>query len=379
MAPSDDGFGQLLETGEYSDCIIVCIGPEVNYEFRTHKSVVCCQSPVLRAAFNRSSMENSPDTILIEDYDLTTVAHMMDFLYKKSYSVNVTDVDDKDISNKLIQHIRVNAIAECYKIEQLKSLASSQFHSLLESSFTITGLAHVITELSAINETSMKADLASALSKNPANAVKYLSAQRGKVDELWFYVLLCFGLEHGAIQSHLDKTQAMLSHEETEMENVRSKLSEVMTELSDAKVELSSTKTELSDLKTLYHVTQSQLQRLEAALLTKETQLSTTNAGLAHSKNDLSNVEILHSRELTKVKAQLANVKVELANTTAKPTRQNASRQGLTANQKDELADFKACVKKVNDTNECRHCGESFKWRVDGALNLRCGACTTRN
>jgi hypothetical protein len=44
-------LSELLQTGKFSDCTIVCQGKE----FKLHKVVVCAQSPVIAAGLEKAS------------------------------------------------------------------------------------------------------------------------------------------------------------------------------------------------------------------------------------------------------------------------------------------------------------------------------------
>ena len=44
-------LSELLQTGKFSDCTIICQGKE----FKLHKVVVCAQSPIIAAALEKAS------------------------------------------------------------------------------------------------------------------------------------------------------------------------------------------------------------------------------------------------------------------------------------------------------------------------------------
>ncbi|EEU35270.1 uncharacterized protein NECHADRAFT_88094 [Fusarium vanettenii 77-13-4] len=77
-------LSELLQTGKFSDCTIICQGKE----FKLHKVVVCAQSPIIAAALEKASKESRSSSLHITGFDLATVECMVDFLYHEDYIIN---------------------------------------------------------------------------------------------------------------------------------------------------------------------------------------------------------------------------------------------------------------------------------------------------
>ncbi|KAH8670530.1 hypothetical protein BGZ61DRAFT_107493 [Ilyonectria robusta] len=76
-------LARLLDTGEFSDFVLLCQGKE----FRLHKAIVCPQSSVMKAALDGGFQEAQTGTLKADSFDISTVQRMVKFLYSGSYDV----------------------------------------------------------------------------------------------------------------------------------------------------------------------------------------------------------------------------------------------------------------------------------------------------
>ncbi|KAF2762896.1 hypothetical protein EJ05DRAFT_495747 [Pseudovirgaria hyperparasitica] len=218
-------FKQLLKTGDYSDCTLVCEGRE----FKTHKSVVCSQSPVLKKALDGSFKEGITNVVNIEAFDVNTVECMVNFLYTGDYSVDMfveeevtesrvdlggrksnlimninegidgvmsglaethlidledpPDLKSVDISAMLRPHICANAIGDFYFLPDLKACASKKIEAILKDTFSVQGLAEVIRVASEVNhDDPMKHLVIDAIVKNIHEVMEDETLNRSELD-----------------------------------------------------------------------------------------------------------------------------------------------------------------------------------------------------
>ncbi|CAH0019240.1 unnamed protein product [Clonostachys rhizophaga] len=74
----------LLQSGKYSDFVLACNGAEWNL----HKAVVCIHSPVIKAALDGEFMEARLGRYSSDQYDVATMARLIQYLYVGDYSSN---------------------------------------------------------------------------------------------------------------------------------------------------------------------------------------------------------------------------------------------------------------------------------------------------
>ncbi|KAM0289595.1 hypothetical protein ACHAO9_005877 [Fusarium lateritium] len=142
MAPQTHGFlHSMVETGQFSDFTLVCDG----HEFKLHQVLVCPQSPVIAAALCGGFEEAASKIITVNEFDISTVRYMISFLYTGGYRVETESEgspipcdeqfqDEADSSSQpcseseamenenadtILSHLRVNAIADYYNVENL--------------------------------------------------------------------------------------------------------------------------------------------------------------------------------------------------------------------------------------------------------------------
>jgi BTB/POZ domain len=82
-------LSDVPQPGKDSDFSLVCGGGK----FFVHKVVVCPQSTVL-AALERSSI-----IIPVDEFDLSTLKRMLDFMYEGNYDVNFDDEEQASDSD----------------------------------------------------------------------------------------------------------------------------------------------------------------------------------------------------------------------------------------------------------------------------------------
>lgn len=87
------GIGSLLESGKYSDLVIVCDGRN----FKVHKAVLCPQSEVITRECDIDMREKNTGMIHHEEYDAATMERMLSFAYTGKYVVG--ESPDATLSN----------------------------------------------------------------------------------------------------------------------------------------------------------------------------------------------------------------------------------------------------------------------------------------
>ncbi|KAJ3454150.1 hypothetical protein MRS44_018044 [Fusarium solani] len=165
---------QLLHSGEYSDFTLVC----QEQQFYLHKAIVCPQSPVIAAALQREFQEARTKVLNVEAFDVATLRRMVNFMYTGEYEVgymletscSATDHETEvsrprvdvtewhpphqqtertEVTEALLCHVRVNAIADYYNIPKLAQLANSKIQSILRDCWSAESFSHVVKEVSA--------------------------------------------------------------------------------------------------------------------------------------------------------------------------------------------------------------------------------------
>ncbi|RSL99207.1 hypothetical protein CEP52_009876 [Fusarium oligoseptatum] len=151
-------LSELLQTGRFSDCTIVCQGKE----FKLHKLVVCAQSPVIAAALEKASKSQS-SSLHITGFDLATVECMIDFLYHEDYIINgdvlrmantskwapppntqvsgslppgpspPTTPPPAVVRDSLLCHVEVNALGQHYGLPKLCDRANKYIEDIISS------------------------------------------------------------------------------------------------------------------------------------------------------------------------------------------------------------------------------------------------------
>ncbi|KAM0193088.1 hypothetical protein ACHAPA_004618 [Fusarium lateritium] len=138
MAPQTHGFlHSMVETGQFSDFTL---------------------SPVIAAALCGGFEEATSKIITVNEFDISTVRYMISFLYTGGYRVETESEgspipsdeqfqDEADSSSQpcseseamknenadtILSHLRVNAIADYYNIENLAQLANSKIEAILK-------------------------------------------------------------------------------------------------------------------------------------------------------------------------------------------------------------------------------------------------------
>ncbi|KAM0427820.1 hypothetical protein ACHAPT_007277 [Fusarium lateritium] len=162
-------LSDLLQTGKFSDCTIVCQGKE----FKLHKIIVCAQSSVIAATLEKASRmrhtrASQSSSLHITSLDLATVECMVDFLYRQDYVINGDalhkarpsgwagppnmqvngsgnrmpatpppnlSLPQSAMRDILLCHVEVNAIGYHYKLQKLCDRANKYLDTILCSAF----------------------------------------------------------------------------------------------------------------------------------------------------------------------------------------------------------------------------------------------------
>ncbi|KAH7231672.1 uncharacterized protein BKA55DRAFT_653663 [Fusarium redolens] len=141
MASQSSSFlFQLLHSREYSDFTLVC----QEQQFYLHKAIVCPQSPVITAALQGEFQEARTKVLNVEAFDVATVRRMVNFMYTEEYEVGYRT----EVTEALLCHVRVNAIADYYNVSKLTQLANSKIQSILRDSWLAESFSHVVKEAS---------------------------------------------------------------------------------------------------------------------------------------------------------------------------------------------------------------------------------------
>ncbi|KAH6954268.1 hypothetical protein DER45DRAFT_310167 [Fusarium avenaceum] len=196
MAPRAHTFlFSMVETGEFSDFTLVCDG----HEFKLHQVVVCSQSLVIAAALCGGFEETMSKVITVNEFDISIVRYMISFLYTGEYEVETQSEDslipdDKqchdeednssqhcsgpeseknETTENILTHLRVNAIADYYDVENLAQLANSKIKAILEQGHEADLFPRVIQEMSGSNrDDELCAIVASATAKCMGDLIK---------------------------------------------------------------------------------------------------------------------------------------------------------------------------------------------------------------
>ncbi|KAH7468414.1 hypothetical protein FOMA001_g15667 [Fusarium oxysporum f. sp. matthiolae] len=150
----------FLETGEFSDLIIVC----GNDRYRVHRLILGCRSNFFKVACN-GNFKESDGEINLPDDDPAAVRKMIGYLYNIDYNPTTKQMPDYDddveaelsdteydaetrskswngedgrsvnllLSPQLSLHAEVYALGEKYRIEGLKKAAKGKFESEIQS------------------------------------------------------------------------------------------------------------------------------------------------------------------------------------------------------------------------------------------------------
>ncbi|SCO82805.1 uncharacterized protein FRV6_07018 [Fusarium oxysporum] len=175
MAPQPHSFLlHLVGSGESSDFTLIC----KDREFKLHQVIVCPQSPVISAALRSGFEETTSKVVNVNEFDVATVQSMVTFLYTGDYElapetekpVQVKDRDEKSedgevhsdqdkisvdsfassketedkTAEKIISHLRVNAIADYYSIAKLGKLSTSMIEAILRDDLNSLIIPQVI-------------------------------------------------------------------------------------------------------------------------------------------------------------------------------------------------------------------------------------------
>jgi len=180
------GYGELLETGKFSDLTIKCCGES----FKVHKAVICPRSPFFMKACNGEFKEAVSGVITLDDDRPETVKRMISFFYTFDYDNGITIPSSTEQSVLSCCGVREYAIAEKYDIKDLKALAQSRFSTWVTSNWNHPEFYSVVNEvynstpsndrgLRDLVESSMKDNVTSVLKNGRFREM--LTAEMGEV------------------------------------------------------------------------------------------------------------------------------------------------------------------------------------------------------
>ncbi|KAI6763352.1 hypothetical protein FGRA07_11363 [Fusarium graminearum] len=174
---SHDFLFSLSVSGKYSDFTLVCNG---GHEFKLHQVIVCPQSSVITAALSGGFQEATSKVLNVTEFDVDTVQYMISFLYTGEYQISSKgdkpdsddgspqEEDSNDAADQasqasshlsepdetvddLFAHLRVNAIADYYNIQNLAQLANTKIRAILDLGQNTEAFPRIIQEVSTSN------------------------------------------------------------------------------------------------------------------------------------------------------------------------------------------------------------------------------------
>ncbi|RKL16338.1 hypothetical protein BFJ70_g15089 [Fusarium oxysporum] len=184
MAPQPHSFLlHLVGSGEFSDFTLIC----KDREFKLHQVIVCPQSPVISAAALHSGFEVKGRDEKSEDGE---VHSDQDKMSEDSFPSS-KETEDKT-AEKIISHLRVNAIADYYDIAKLGKLSTSKIEAILRDDLNFLIIPQVIQEMSISNR---DVDLRSLIASATAKYIEELTSSQ---------VLRALDLEHNLAMEILE-------------------------------------------------------------------------------------------------------------------------------------------------------------------------------
>ncbi|KAI5309742.1 hypothetical protein KEM55_002516 [Ascosphaera atra] len=111
-------------------------------KFEVHKIVMCSASSVMAAALTKNNFEEANTGVFrIREFDADTVGRMIDYIYRGNYVFQTSEKTDSTCipkplpsseGERLLEHTRVNAIADFYDILGLRQLSRSYISPVLK-------------------------------------------------------------------------------------------------------------------------------------------------------------------------------------------------------------------------------------------------------
>ncbi|KAF9777001.1 hypothetical protein IL306_004736, partial [Fusarium sp. DS 682] len=106
----------------------------------------------------RRLQEARTKVLNVEAFDVATVRRMVNFMYTEEYEVGYVheasgsatghETERTEVTEALLCHVRVNAIADYYNVPKLAQLANSKIQSILRDSWLAESFSHVVKEAS---------------------------------------------------------------------------------------------------------------------------------------------------------------------------------------------------------------------------------------
>ncbi|SPJ85268.1 uncharacterized protein FTOL_11049 [Fusarium torulosum] len=223
----------MVETGEFSDFTLVCDG----CEFKLHQVVVCPQSLVIAAALCGGFKETTSKVITVSEFDISTVRYMISFLYTGEYKVGTKSEDSllpgdeqchdeadnfsqpcsgsesmkNETTENILSHLRVNAIADYYNVNNLARLANSKIKTILKQDQEADLFPRVIQEMSKSNrDAELCAMVASATAERMGDLIKLQDFQDVELEHtLVLGIFNALSTKIKVVQSQLDASQRL--------------------------------------------------------------------------------------------------------------------------------------------------------------------------
>ncbi|KAK7576795.1 hypothetical protein V3481_015357 [Fusarium oxysporum f. sp. vasinfectum] len=106
----------------------------------------------------RRVQEARTKVLNVEAFDVATVRRMVNFMYTEEYEVGYVheasgsatghETERTEVTEALLCHVRVNAIADYYNVSKLTQLANSKIQSILRDSWLAESFSHAVKEAS---------------------------------------------------------------------------------------------------------------------------------------------------------------------------------------------------------------------------------------
>ncbi|UPK89973.1 hypothetical protein LCI18_000908 [Fusarium solani-melongenae] len=421
-------LSELLQTGKFSDCTIVCQGKE----FKLHKVVICAQSPAITAGLDKASKESRSSSLHITGFDLATVECMVDFLYNEDYIINgdvlcMANTSDwapppnmqvsgsgnstfetlppgpsapstpppAVVRDSLLCHVEVNAIGYYYKLPKLCDRANRYIQDIISSDeFPVEIFPYLAI---AAHKSSEDAQLHDLVFSFAAEHVQVLLNTTGfeKLTALPNFGLKLLQKTVAKLQANdnqLAKIQDQRVRDQENMDRLQQNLSGLKDSFSAVSTECDLVTKKNSDLVMERDSAQRALdeerkQKLAAVSgrdrIMQDCESERTRAAtLLSSRDSLQKALDTTKQNYAKLWSERDALQQRMTTLTTQhnsvTAQKNTARDEVTALKKniDDLLDT------VNNRDYCRNCGNDFGcWieDVDTSLILRCDNCRCRH
>ncbi|KAI5299511.1 hypothetical protein KEM55_002058 [Ascosphaera atra] len=129
----------IRRDANFSDLTIEC-GEK---KFAVHRLIVFSASPVIEAAVkDQRFAEGVMNVFKVSDFEADTVDRMVTYMYTHYYDLGAKP--DLEAAGELLEHVKVNAIADCYDVACLRELANQKIGDILRDRWTSEGFAQFV-------------------------------------------------------------------------------------------------------------------------------------------------------------------------------------------------------------------------------------------